>query len=374
GLDADTVASLRSEGFQQVIVPPTSVAQAPTDGSAAVPFVVSGARGTQLTAVATDPDLTARFVGTADDPVLAAHQLVAELAQIYFEKPNAVTPRGEVVVPPQGWSTSPPFVATLLGALDGNPLLQPVTVSEFVSAVPTSTSCHVDCRLTGAPDGPGLPAAAIRTQRHRVEAFGSAAGGSASARSVGTQLSDLILSGESALLRPSQQVSVTASAGRALDAQLQHVAIGGGQVTLTSQQGTLPVTITSSAPYVVQATLSLSSDKLSFPGGGTQWTRPGVINLLPAPVTNVIEVPVHTRGSGLFPVEVVLRSPSGGLELATGTVDVRSTAASIVGIVLSVGAVLVLGAWWYRTSRRRRAARRAEETQDADEPVPAGVP
>jgi hypothetical protein len=55
---------------------------------------------------------------------------------------------------------------------------------------------------------------------------------------------------------------------------------------------------------------------------------------------------------------VVIRSPMGGLTLSTGQVSVRSTATSLVGILLSLGAVLVLAAWWVRTSRKRRAGRR----------------
>jgi hypothetical protein len=55
--------------------------------------------------------------------------------------------------------------------------------------------------------------------------------------------------------------------------------------------------------------------------------------------------------------------------LSSGEVVVRSTATSIVGIVLSVGAVVVLAVWWIRTSRKRRVGRRGD---DLGEPrVPA---
>ncbi len=213
---------------------------------------------------------------------------------------------------------------------------------------------------------------AISDQRQRVNAFASAAVGAA-ARSIVSALSDLVLAGQSDLLRPGQQASVEAAAGRAIDAQLARIAVAGDKtVTLTSQQGSLPVTIASSAPYDVDATLTLSSDKLLFPNGGTQWTRPGTITLLPAPHTNVIDVPVRSRGSGVFPVEIILRSPTGDLQLSSGTITLRSTATSVVGIVLSVGAVVVLAAWWIRTSRRRRAERRRLEAAD-EPPVPAGV-
>ncbi len=373
GLDADTVATLQGDGFRQVVVPSSAVVQAPTNGSTSVPFTVTGSHNSQLSAVAADSDLTARFDGAGGDAVLAAHQLLAELAQIYFEKPNAEAARGVVVMPPSAWQARPAFVDALLGALDNSPVLAPVTVNGLLGAVPASTSCHLDCRLTGTPAGPPLPAAAVRNGRLRVNAFASSVP-AGPARPVVNQLSDLVLAGESSLLRPVEQASVLAAAGRALAAQTQRLVVGGGQVTLTSQQGTLPVTITSSAPYVVQVTVTLNSDKLVFPNGATQWTRPGVVTLLPSPHTTVIDVPVRTRGSGVFPVEVVVRTPTGGLQLAAGTIDIRSTAASVVGIVLSVGAVAVLAAWWFRTSRRRRAARRREEANEPHPPVPVGVP
>jgi hypothetical protein len=120
------------------------------------------------------------------------------------------------------------------------------------------------------------------------------------------------------------------------------------------------VTIVSSAPYPVTATVTLTSDKLLFPNGTTEWTQPVNI-LLP---NNVIDVRVRTRASGVFRVDVAVHSPSGGLELSSGEVDVRSTATSVVGIVLSVGALTVLVVWWFRTSRKRRAARDAEDAED----------
>ena len=47
------------------------------------------------------------------------------------------------------------------------------------------------------------------------------------------------------------------------------------------------------------------------------------------------------------------------VELATGTVDIRSTAISGLGLIISIAALLVLGGWWGRTIvrvRRRRFA------------------
>jgi hypothetical protein len=125
--------------------------------------------------------------------------------------------------------------------------------------------------------------------------------------------------------------------------------------------------VVSTAPYPVTASLTLTSDKLLFPNGTTQWSQ--TTTLLPAVSgaahTNVVPVPVRARAPGVFTVDIVMHSPAGRLELASGQVSVRSTATSVVGIVLSVGALAVLAVWWVRTSLRRRRQRRL----DADEPL-----
>jgi hypothetical protein len=85
--------------------------------------------------------------------------------------------------------------------------------------------------------------------------------------------------------------------------------------------------------------------------------------------SNVIYVTVRARTSGVFTVPITLTSPTGFLRLASGQITVRSTATSIVGIILSVGAVAVLAAWWVRTSRKRRSLRRADEGLGPDLPT-----
>jgi hypothetical protein len=50
--------------------------------------------------------------------------------------------------------------------------------------------------------------------------------------------------------------------------------------------------------------------------------------------------------------------------LSSGQVSVRSTATSVVGVVLSLGAVAVLLVWWLRTSRKRRSDRRRQAAGD----------
>jgi hypothetical protein len=320
-----------------------------------------------MTALVSNSDLAGRFTADPGDPVLAAHQLVAELAQIYYEKPNDDTVRGVVAMAPPGWSDSPGFVGALLGALAGNPIVQAVTTTDLFTTFSAPTACHNGCKLAPVTAGSGLPVAAIRDQRARIDGFATAA---PAARQVSAQLGDLVLAGEADNLRPAQQAAVLHNTSSAVDAQLSQLVVAGQPITLTSQRGRLPVTIVSNAPYPVTASLTLTSDKLLFTQNGlTQLTVPVVLHPQHA---NVIFVDVQTRVSGTFRVGIALNAPVVGTPLSVGEITVRSTATSVVGIVLSLGAVLVLVVWWIRTSRKRRGLRRAHEMEEAGTAGEAG--
>jgi hypothetical protein len=363
GLDPGTVSTLATDGFRQLVLPTTALTSAPAEGSTTDPFTLSGSHGTVLTAMASDNDLSSRFVSDPGNPVLAAHQLVAELAQLYYERPNGVTARAVLAVAPSSWSDNPAFVDALMGSLDGNPLVQAVTTSQVFAMFPTPAACHSGCRLTASRGSVGLPVTAIRAQRARIDGFADASVG---ARALSQQLGDIVLSGEAQALRPPQQSAVVANAGAAVDAQIGQLAVEGDQtVTLTASSGLVPVTVVSGASYPVSATLVLSSDKLLFPNGETLWSKRVI--LLPRH-SNVTYVTVRSRASGVFRLDVSLRSPNGTLQLATGELSVRSTSSSVVGVVLTIGAVVVLAVWWFRTSMKRRAARQAEEAGDGPEP------
>ena len=368
-VDGATLAALVQDGYQQVVLPSTAVTGAPSSGSTTLPFVLADGRGSSMVAMAAATDLTLRFADTPGDPVLAAHHLVAELAQLYYERPNGTTPRAVVAAAPLQWTADPAFVDALLGALGTDPLAEPVTLARLFALFPTPATCRGGCRLLPPPGAGGLPVSAIRTERARVNGFASSATGQ---KALSQRLGDLVLGAETLALRPGQQAGVARAAAAAVDAQLGQLSISGDrEITLTASSGRIPVTVVSAAPYPVTGVLSLSSDKLLFPGGTSRWSEP--VTLLPRH-TNIVYVRVHARTSGAFTVDVALRSTDRVLRLAGSTLTVRSTTTSVVGVVLSVGAVAVLAAWWVRTSLRRRRARRIDEAEVPAEPGAPGAP
>jgi hypothetical protein len=356
-LDDATVAQLAGANYRQLILPSSDVSSSPTIGSSAQSFSL----GSNVTALAANTDLTARFNADPGDPVLAASQILAELAQIYFEVPNEPQPRVVVVVPPAGWQPNSTLLATLLSALASSQILQPVTVAGAFSAFAAPISCPTSspCRLTPPSSTSPLPVTAIRSQRTRIAGLASAI---APATTLPIELGDLVLASEAVTLKPARQGAVLTNTGSAINAQTGQISLAGGAtVTLAARNGQIPITIDKAATmnYPVTGVLTLTSDRLLFSNGLSKITLP---ERLTHP-TNNFEISVQARTSGEFKLEISYQAPAGGLLLASGLVTVRSNAFSVVGVLLSVVAVAVLAAWWVRTGMRRRRLRRIEDTR-----------
>jgi hypothetical protein len=62
---------------------------------------------------------------------------------------------------------------------------------------------------------------------------------------------------------------------------------------------------------------------------------------------------VVVKALGTFAASAVVSAPNGAV-LVTSNLTVHSTGFSTVGVVLTVGAALVLVSWWVRTARHHR--------------------
>ena len=136
------------------------------------------------------------------------------------------------------------------------------------------------------------------------------------------------------------------------------------RITLTDRRTDLPLTIVNNQPVPLNVELILSAEKLRFPEGErlTLRLRPG---------DNALVIPVETLASGDARVTATVVSPDGLIELGTGTVDIRSTAISGIGLVISIVALVILGGWWIRTIFRVRRNRAAATVSTAPDNAPA---
>ena len=142
-LDPAAITGLAALGYHDVVLPPSAVEGPSTSTTPSRLFTLSAAKDATsqaaagLTATLSDPGLGQQLqAATGPDAVLAAYQLLSELALIYYEAPNATTARGVVAVAPGGWSPSPAFLSSVLGGLDQNPVIAPVTLNDLFSQVP----------------------------------------------------------------------------------------------------------------------------------------------------------------------------------------------------------------------------------------------
>ncbi|HEY6474447.1 MAG TPA: DUF6049 family protein, partial [Acidimicrobiales bacterium] len=165
-------------------------------------------------------------------------------------------------------------------------------------------------------------------------------------------LSDQLLATESSSLGSERRTASLSDYEKAFTSQTGKISLATEQtVTFTAQQASIPITVLSSAPYPVNVTVTLTSDKFVFPNGDSHHL------LLDRPTTSW-RFTARARTSGdRLPIDVTLHTQNGQLVLARTVLTVQSTAISFVGVALTILAGAVLLVWWARTWRRSRRKR-----------------
>jgi Family of unknown function (DUF6049) len=392
-VDVTTVSRLADAGATHLIVPDSDLTALPlsaTETTLARPTGLSVPGKPKLTVYGADTQITADFA-SREPPVLAANQLLAELAMIQLETPGIR--RGVVALPPPGWSEDPTFVSTLLQGLQGHPLLASVSVSTLFgvpaapivrqlasspTGSPTSTGSNSSTSSsttvvsttptsTHAPT-PSLSADAgqIRVARRQVSATATVLGLPSNVGLAAT-LQQQVLVSQAVDISEGQRQALLGSVARTSGRVFGLISLpGSSSITLTSTKAQIPLTILLKRPLKAHVALRLSSQRLLFqpfdpPNGKcTVQTTLGteVCQLVLVSENTTLKIPVQTRSSGVFPLAVALWSPDGSWVLAHDQDTVRSTAISGVGVVVIILAVVSLAVWWVRDLRRGRRARR----------------
>ena len=349
GLDERSVVRLRQQQVDRLVVSESAFEAVDVDVTLAQPFELDVPAVRRPVALAGDPGLAAHFA-PATDPVLAAHRLLADLAVVYQDRPSRA--RGVVVVVPRSWRPSKPFLDSLLGGLSVATVVAASTVDDVftdVEAARTSTGAPLVRRLVPPESSPALPAGDIRAARRQLVGFASML---APENTLDDRIEELLLVAEGAGLRTRKRQEYLDGLSDRIRAQTSSVQVPAHRsITLTARTGEIPVTVLSGTGYPLSVQIRVSSDKLDFPRGAVR-----SVGLDRRSTTE--QFSVRARTSGSFPLRVSLVSPDGALVLGTSRFTVRSTAASGVGVVLSVGAGGFLMLWWGRHLVRGRRNRR----------------
>ena len=135
-LDAKSFAHLVDGGVETLLFDPGFIATpAPAPGEvtfspASVGRVTVGGR--YVLAVLPDPDLAGLTTSYPDDPVLAAHAALGEMAATWLEAPGTPA-RGVAMLFPEAGAAPPQLYPNLVGLVTASPWLSPERVSTFVA-------------------------------------------------------------------------------------------------------------------------------------------------------------------------------------------------------------------------------------------------
>ncbi len=355
-LDDAAIAMLGERGVDRVVTSDTDLRP---DGSQRLtvtqPFLLSGGEH-QLPAVVADAGLSTYF-DNRTTPALAASHLLADLSVIYLDQPGGDR-RGVVAVAPSSWRVDRQLLEAAVSGLNQNPIMEPVSLDTlFTGVAPAKGDSGRTVVRRAAPVGAGGltdMAADLRNSRVRLDALGSVLGPGTADHG---NLDERLLLAESTDLRTNRQRQAYLDAVlTGIDNQRRSIRIPGGRsFTLTARSAEIPVTFQNRTGVPAKVVVKVQSEKLDFPQGSTQ-----MLDLTRLNTTQ--RFTVVSRTSGAFPVRITLESPDGNLMIGQARFTVRSTAASGVGLVVSIGAAVFLAVWWGRHALRGRRARRLVPT------------
>jgi hypothetical protein len=243
---------------------------------------------------------------------------------------------------------SPTFTKELASALRASPLLSQRSIDAAATIGQIGQNNSPAMRsLTSAPVAPWRTSEIAALAKLKREAGSLIATFSTPAPFLRIQMARL--QAEVGLLSHANGV---ANAQRVLRDELSKFRIDQSTVILASTSGTIPITLYSSADYGVTGLLRVSADRIDFPEG--QVIPVGIL-------TQTVSTPISdtmTRGTSSL-MTIKLTTTDGKVVIASGTIQVRSTSASVVGYALSIGSLLVIAWWWWRTTRRKSPGRHA---------------
>jgi hypothetical protein len=294
----------------------------------------------------------------SEDPVLGAHVLIADLAEIWLESPSVA--RSVALMLPEQLPIPSSFFGPFARGIASAPWLTPLKATKVAEEKNNPrTLSHVG--TWRGPTFSGEYVQSLKKARKRIDAYRSAlVGPSPLPEALETSLlyaeADDFTSAER-LGRPFIGVVHATIATR-----FSQVRADVSQpVTLTSSGSvsSIPVHIVNASGTPLHVTVQLVSPRLSFANGNSK-----SVGLTSTDSTLSFGVTPNTTGR--FPVQVLVRTPSGKV-LNSSTLIVRSTAYNRIALVITVGALVVLLALWIR---RAVGTRRAERKTAAATPEP----
>ena len=350
--NAQTLSLLRQNGTEAVIVAADQIAVNPNNirGSrnSLAPLQLRDSNNVTMPAISIEQTLQ-RTLNHAD-PELGGYRVLAELVIATVNSPNG----NDQAVLLDFDQIHPATLKVLLNGIAQSPNLRTATLERAlrVPAAQDSVGQPYTALLqpNPAPDLSGR-AADIATTKGTLDAYASMLTPSSTPI---TAYETLLRAAASSNLTDQQANAYTQTIFDTILVGTSNISIEPSErITLTDRRATLSLTVRNGQPIPLNVDLLFSAEKLRFVGGErtSRTLQPG---------DNEVTMEVETLASGDSRISVAITSPGGQLELTEGTIGIRSTALSGLGLVISAIALAVLGGWWmqtiWRVKRNRSAA------------------
>jgi len=361
-VDQRTLDSLFTAGIRTVVLdgaalPILGGEPAETPGA----HTLVPARVGNLDALLVDDGLRAVIGAGMDNHALeplALQRFLSELLMIQAELPS--DQRALVVAPDRRWAPDPVFATRLLADTGKVPWIQPVPLSAVldnpVSTKVTREPLNYPVEERAAELSPSY-LAQVRKARGRVDAFSSIL--TDPGDNQGRDFDDALVRTLSSAWRDDRGDAATrlSAVRAAIASTMRRVRIATGEgsfVTLTSNSGTVPVTVSNELDIPVHVVVGISSGlHLKVAGNGR------TSEVIPPHRRIPIDIKATAQTSGVFPLKVTLYTPTGQIYQPEVQLFVRSTAYGIVALLITGGATAVLMvAVIVRLIRRALRARR----------------
>jgi hypothetical protein len=359
---ADTVAFLRSVGLTGGVVEPSQIDDVALTQADRRPIEVVDANGITVPVLVVDRAFEASLIG--EDPELIAQHRFTELL---FEAKTVGTDRG-ILLDLSTVDRVPLFL--LIDLFETTDRLGLTSVDDLLarpSARDDNGSVLRVELLATPPSSTELAASDLRL-RMAEAVLDSYALMLAPAEGLLAPLRDILTAAMSDELdTDSRRIFTDVIFDVVADVTAQVELIDSGRITLASRTAALPVAIHNGANLTMNVTVKTTSEKLRFPDGEE-------LRITLKPGLNELTIPIETVTSGDARIFITVTSPDGHLDLTDGSVNVRSTAISGLGLMVSLVSLAVLLIWWLRTIIRVRRSRRAatvSPTPSADDGNPA---
>ena len=340
--------ALARTGVGEVVLPESTLTVAPSSTlNWGAPFHIEGAPS--LTALSTDQGLSQLTTDTSIEPGRRATITLALLAFLHFEAPNAPALRTVVVQSPAAL-TSVSYVNDLFNGLHHDPFVSASSLVPSFDSSLVATNGAPAIRTITSPSNPGWSSRNVATL---LTLIGAATSYSQAVTSPSVSYALRVAVAESEIVgSSSRRQSALTYANSVLTQQLNQFSIDPSTITLAGSGTALPITVLSRAPYTVNAVVQLTTN-----GFGLDRGKNFAIRLNSS--TTSLRITTAKSDVGNATLQVVLATPNGQIVLARAAIQVRVTATSVVGYLLTFASLLVLAVWWWRTNRRPAKGRHA---------------